>query len=144
MIATKTRYKTHNDELWAIVKTFKIWKHYLKNCKHEVPIFIDHHNLLQFMNMENLSSCQVRWAQKLSNYHFQIDYCYGKANKVANALSRFPQRSFEEEEKLRAVSSHIFHHLQISLTNANLSDLSLSKLMRQLIRASFSCLRPFK
>ena len=33
MIWDKTRYKTHDGELLAIVETFKIWRHYLKNCK---------------------------------------------------------------------------------------------------------------
>ena len=31
MILAKTRYKTHNGKLFAIVKAFKTWKHYLKS-----------------------------------------------------------------------------------------------------------------
>ena len=45
---------------------------------------------------------------------------------VANALSRFFQRSQDEEEKLRAENTQIFHRLQTSLTNASLSGLSLN------------------
>ena len=43
------------------------------------------------MDTKRLSSRQVRWAQKLFRYHFQIDYCQGKANGAADALSRFSQ-----------------------------------------------------
>lgn len=32
----KTRYKTHNNKLLAIVEFFKIWKYYLKDCKYKV------------------------------------------------------------------------------------------------------------
>ena len=39
------------------------------------------------MNTRNLSSKQVRWAQKLSRYHFWIDYYQDKANGIADALS---------------------------------------------------------
>ena len=41
------------------------------------------------MNTKSLSSRQVRWAQELSKYYFQINYYQNKANKAANALSRF-------------------------------------------------------
>ena len=31
MISAKTRYETHNNELLAIIETFKTWKHYWKD-----------------------------------------------------------------------------------------------------------------
>ena len=126
MILAETRYETYNGELLAIVEAFKTWRHYLKGCKHEVLVLTDHNNLRRFMNTKSLSSRQVRWAQELSRYHFQIDYCQGKANGAANALSQYPQRSAEEEETLRAENVKILHHLQSSLTNASLSSLSTS------------------
>ena len=57
MILAKTWYKTHNGELLAIVETFKTWRHYLKNCKHEVFVLTDHNNLCRFMETKSLSSC---------------------------------------------------------------------------------------
>ena len=45
------------------------------------------------MDTKSLSLREVYWAQKLSHYHFQIDYCQGKANAAADALSRFLQQS---------------------------------------------------
>ena len=78
------------------------------------------------MDIKNLSSHQVWWAQELSRYHFQINYYQGKANGATNAFSRFSQRSHEEKEKLWTKNTQIFHYLQTSLINASLSDLSLS------------------
>ena len=100
MIPAETRYETHDGELLAIVEAFKTWRHYLEGCKHEVLVLTDHNNLRRFMDTKSLSSRQVRWAQELSRYHFWIDYRQGKANGAADALSRFPQRSQDEEEKL--------------------------------------------
>ena len=128
MIPAETRYETHDAELLAIVEAFKTWRHYLEGCKHEVLVLTDHNNLRRFMDTKSLSSRQVRWAQELSRYHFGIDYRQGKANGAADALSRFPQRSLDEEEKLRAENTQILHRLQSSLTRASLSGLSLSGL----------------
>ena len=38
------------------------------------------------MDTKSLSSQQVRWAQELFQYHFQIDYRQDKANAATNAL----------------------------------------------------------
>ena len=62
MIPAKTRYKTYNAELLAIVEAFKTWRHYLEGCKHEVLILTNHNNLRRFMDTKSLSSRQVRWA----------------------------------------------------------------------------------
>ena len=126
MIPAETRYETHDGKLLAIVKVFKTWRHYLEGCKHEVLVFTDHNNLRRFMDTKSLSSRQVCWAQELSRYHFQIDYRQGKANAAADALSRFSQRSQDEEKELRAENGRILHRLQNSLTNASLAGLSLS------------------
>ena len=78
------------------------------------------------MDMKSLSSRQVRWAQELSRYHFQIDYRQGKGNGAADALSRFLQRNQAEEDELRTENTRIPYKLQSSLTNASLSGLSTS------------------
>ena len=89
MIPTETWYETHNGKLLVIVEAFKTWCHYLEGYKYEFLIFTDHNNLRCFMDTKSLSFKQVRWAQKLSWYHFQIDYCQDKANAAADALSKF-------------------------------------------------------
>ena len=49
-------------------------------------------------------------------------------------MSRYPQRSTEEEETLRAENVKILHRLQSSLTNASLSGLSTSAELSSLHR----------
>ena len=78
------------------------------------------------MDTKSLSSKQVRWAQELSQYYFQIDYHQGKANGATNALSQYPQQSFEEEDTLCSKNVKILHYLQSSL--AKVSGLSTSQL----------------
>ena len=98
MIPAEMRYEIYNGEFLAIVEAFKTWYHYLKGCKHEVLMLINHKNLRRFMDTKSWSSKQVRWAQEFSCYHFQIDYRQGKVNEAADVLSQYPQQSAEEEE----------------------------------------------
>ena len=73
MIPVEIWYKIHNGELLAIVEAFKTWQHYLESCKHEVFVLTNNNNLCRFIDIKNMSSRQVRWAQELSWYHFRID-----------------------------------------------------------------------
>ena len=41
------------------------------------------------MDKKSLSFQQVRWAQEIFQYYFQIDYGQGKANAAVNALLKF-------------------------------------------------------
>lgn len=50
-------------------------------------MFTDYNNLKGFINMKNLSSKQIHWAQKLSKYHFLIDYNQSKANRADDIIS---------------------------------------------------------
>ena len=124
MILVKTQYETHNGKLLAIIKAFKIWRHYFEGCKHEVLVLTDYNKLCCFMNKKSLSSRQVCWAQELSQYYFRINYRQGKANTAVDALSRFLQRSQEEKDELWAENGQIFHCLQNSLINTSLAGLS--------------------
>ena len=126
MISAETRYKTHNAELLAIVKAFKTWRHYLEGCKHEIFVLTDHNKLRRFMDTKSLSFCQVRWAQELLRYHFQIHYGQSKANEAPDALSCFLQRSLNEKKKLRVENTQILHYLQSFFTRASFSGLSSS------------------
>ena len=71
----------------------------------------NYNNLRRFKNTKSLSFRQIRWAQKLFCYHFQIDCHQGKANGAADALSQYPQQSAEEEKTPRDENVKILHRL---------------------------------
>ena len=70
MIPAKTRYKTYDDKLLAIVKAFKIEKHYLEGCKHKLLISTNQNNLCSFIDTKSLSCSQICWAQEISHNYF--------------------------------------------------------------------------
>ena len=76
------------------------------------------------MDTKSLSSRQVRWGQKLSCYHFQINYCQSKANGAADVLSRFFQQDDKEKANFWAENTWILYYLRFSLKNASILGLN--------------------
>nr|GFA32154.1 putative reverse transcriptase domain-containing protein [Tanacetum cinerariifolium] len=82
-------YTTHDLELGAVVFALMIWKHYLYGTK--CTVFTDHKSLLHILDQKELNMRQRRWLELLSDYDCKIRYHPGKANVVADALSRKEQ-----------------------------------------------------
>ena len=76
-------------DLVAIVFALKIWCHYLYGEQFEV--FLDHKSLKYIFTQRDLNITQRRWMEYLEDYDFTFHYHSGKANVVADALSRKSQ-----------------------------------------------------
>nr|GEU64717.1 putative reverse transcriptase domain-containing protein [Tanacetum cinerariifolium] len=82
----ETNYTTHDLELGSVVFALKIWRHYLYGTK--CSVFTDHKSLQHILDQKELNMRQRRWLELLSDYDCDICYHPGKANVVADALSR--------------------------------------------------------
>jgi ribonuclease HI len=82
-------YPTHDMELAAVVHALKTWRHYLygKKC----DIYTDHKSLKYIFTQSELNMRQRRWLELIKDYELEIHYHPGKANVVADALSRKSQ-----------------------------------------------------
>ncbi|GKE38839.1 putative reverse transcriptase domain-containing protein, partial [Tanacetum coccineum] len=79
-------YTTHDLELGAVAFALKIWRHYLYGTKS--VIYMDHRSLQHIFSQKELNMRQRRWIELFSDYDCEIRYHPGKANVVADALSR--------------------------------------------------------
>ncbi|GKA36173.1 putative reverse transcriptase domain-containing protein [Tanacetum coccineum] len=79
-------YTTHDLELGAVVFTLKTWRHYLYRIK--CTVFTDHKSLQHILDQKELNMRQGHWLELLGDYDCEIRYHLGKANVVADALSR--------------------------------------------------------
>ncbi|GJW73178.1 reverse transcriptase domain-containing protein [Tanacetum coccineum] len=82
----KKNYTTHDLELGAVVFALKIWRHYLYGTKS--VIYTDHKILQHIFDHRELNMRQRRWTELFSDYECEIRYHPGKANVVADMLSR--------------------------------------------------------
>ena len=92
-------YPTHDLELATIIFGLKIWRHdfYGEKCF----IYTDHKSLKYFPSHRELNLRQRRWMELIKDYDCVIDYNSGKANVVAEALSR------KSIQTLQALNAHL-------------------------------------
>jgi hypothetical protein len=82
-------YPTHDLELAAVVHALKTWRHYLYGQK--CDIYMDHKSLKYIFTQSELNMRQRRWLELIKDYDLEIHYHPGKANVVADALSKKSQ-----------------------------------------------------
>ena len=79
-------YPTHDLELAAVVYALKTWRHYLLGNRCE--IFTDHQSLKYIFTQPDLNLRPRRWVELITDFDLGITYTPGKANVMADALSR--------------------------------------------------------
>jgi hypothetical protein len=80
------KYPTHDLELAIVVHALKIWRHYIigKRCE----VYSDPKSLKYIFTQPDLNLRQRRWLELIKDFDLRINYHLGKANVVADALSR--------------------------------------------------------
>ena len=89
LTAPERNYSTTEREALAIVWAVNRFRGYLEETS--VIIITDHQPLKWLMSLRSPSGRLARWALQLQPYNLQIHYTPGKANVVADTLSRPPQ-----------------------------------------------------
>ncbi|GJV56272.1 putative reverse transcriptase domain-containing protein [Tanacetum coccineum] len=119
-------YTTHDLELGAVVFALKIWRHYVYGTK--CTVFTDHKNLQHILDKKELNMRQHRWLELLSDYDCEIRYHPGKANVVADALSR---KERDQPLKVRALVMTISLDLPKQILNAQIEARKLENIKNE-------------
>ncbi|GJX36601.1 putative reverse transcriptase domain-containing protein [Tanacetum coccineum] len=79
-------YTTHDLDLGAVVFALKI----RRQCMHGTKciVFTNHKSLQHILDQKELNMRQRRWLELLADYDCEVRYHHGKANVIADALSR--------------------------------------------------------
>ena len=51
----KLNYRTPDQEIIAIIESFKYWRHYLEGSKYPIKVLTDHYNLQGFIKQPQLN-----------------------------------------------------------------------------------------
>ncbi|WVZ70419.1 hypothetical protein U9M48_019090 [Paspalum notatum var. saurae] len=120
----EVNYPTHDLELAAVVHALKIWRHYLYGQRCE--IYTDHKSLKYIFTQNELNMRQRRWLELIKDYDMEIHYHPGKANVVANTLSRKSYANMalgfmmphELCEEFKRLSLGFLHHTTVAAFEA--------------------------
>jgi hypothetical protein len=108
-------YPTHDLELAAVVFALKQWRHYLYGTK--CIVYTDHRSLQYIFTQKDMTMRQRRWHELIKDYDCEIRYHPGKANVVADALSR--KRSSDVWMLMRMdIVSDLIAQLRLAQNNA--------------------------
>ncbi|XP_019435361.1 PREDICTED: uncharacterized protein LOC109341845, partial [Lupinus angustifolius] len=79
-------YSTYDKELYALVRALQTWQHYL--LPKEFVIHSDHESLKYLKGQGKLNKRHAKWVEFLEQFPYVVKHKKGKANVVADALSR--------------------------------------------------------
>nr|GEW23838.1 putative reverse transcriptase domain-containing protein [Tanacetum cinerariifolium] len=109
-------YTTHDLELGAVVFALRLWRHYLYGTKSTV--YPDHKILQYILDQKYLNMRQRRWIELLSDYDCVIRYHPGKANVVADALSRKDKELIRVRALVVTVHNNVHEQIQSAQVEA--------------------------
>ncbi|GKE99244.1 putative reverse transcriptase domain-containing protein, partial [Tanacetum coccineum] len=124
-------YTTHDLELGAVVFALKMWRYYLYGTKSF--IYTDHKSLQHIFNKKELNMRQRRWIELFSDYDCEIRYHPGKANVVADALSR-KERLKPRRARAMSIKARILEAQSEASKDVNALEKMLKGLDKQLER----------
>ncbi len=96
-------YDIYKKEFLAVLKALENWRAHLIWTKKPFVIETDHKNLMHWKEPKKLTGRTARWHEKLQDYNFKIVHIAGKANRLADALSRMDEEGEREETKLTSL-----------------------------------------
>jgi ribonuclease HI len=108
-------YPTHDLELAAVVHALKIWRHYL--IDHRCEIYSDHKSLKYIFTQNDINLRQCRWLELIKDYDLRINYHPGKANVVADALSRKKYCNATFVKRIRLELHKEIKYLNLAIVN---------------------------
>src|SRR3954467_2267878 len=109
----EVNYPTHDLELASVVHALKTWRHYLMGKRCEV--FTDHKSLKYIFTQKELNMRQRRWLELIKDYDLSLQYHPGKANVVADALSRKSYVNYLSSEILPKDLCEAFRDLSLEV-----------------------------
>jgi hypothetical protein len=101
MAPAECNYPIHDKELLAIIRAFEEWRAELIGEEDKLGVYSDHKALEYFMSTKQLSARQVRWAEYLSQFFFEVRFRAGKKNERADALTRREQDVGPQEKAMK-------------------------------------------
>ncbi|KAL0303885.1 UNVERIFIED_CONTAM: Retrovirus-related Pol polyprotein from transposon.6 [Sesamum radiatum] len=100
----------YDREMYAISEAVRKWRQYLLGRKFH--IYTDQRSLWELLFQTIQTPAQQKWLTKLLGYDFEIRYTPGRDNRVADALSRWPEPTALLLSAVTSAMPSIIEHLR--------------------------------
>lgn len=139
MNGAQWNYAIYDKELLAIVRCLEEWRPELMGLAESFLVKTDHQALEHFMVNKKLTARQARWAEFLSAFNFKIAYNPGKANALADCLTRRSQDTSSPPPKAGRFETvlkpdKLDERLRQSLSSLHLNQISVDPLVNHMDR----------
>ena len=108
---TEFKYLVHKLEFlalkWAIKEQFH---EYL--CGNHFAVYTDNNPFTYVLMSAKLDATSYQWVTGLANYNFTMNYCSGKVNVDADALSHIPKEEYDHSIEAESVCDLVSHTVQ--------------------------------
>jgi len=105
---TEQNYPIYDRELLGMMRGLRTWRHLLRNTTHPVLVITDHANLQYYREPQKLGPRVNGYLAELAEYHIQLVYKPGAAQRV-DGLSQRPDLIPDNDDELIIVlPDHLF------------------------------------
>lgn len=98
LTGAERNHSTTEKELNALMFALEKFRGYIEGSPFKTKVYTDHSSLKWLASLKSPSGRLSRWALRISQFNFSIEYRKGADNKVADALSRAPVVELLAEE----------------------------------------------
>lgn len=88
--SSERNHSTTEKELNALLFALEKFRGYVEGSPFRTKVYTDHSSLKWLVSLKSPTGRLARWALRLSQFNFDIQYKKGTDNKLADALSRAP------------------------------------------------------
>ena len=96
-LPAECNYEIYDKKQMAIVRAFEEWRPELEKLPEPINVISNHKNLEYFMFSKQLSRCQARWSDFLSQFNFKISYKPGLQCKADALTKRSPDQPTDSD-----------------------------------------------
>ncbi|EYC44211.1 hypothetical protein Y032_0468g2007 [Ancylostoma ceylanicum] len=130
---TKAERRYHVTDLEALAVVFAVRRFHMFIYGLPVVVMTDHQPLTALFKRKNVSARVLRWSLELQRYNLEVRYVKGKANAVADALSRGVAH-LEEEEPLEGLGEAVVNEIRAEESSKWLKELEADDQFAEIIK----------